>query len=89
MHSAVGPLDAVEKSSGDLATEIVEGDAVRRTLMSLNPRQRAALVLREVYGLSCEEIAHILGTSSGAVKIILWRSRDAFRGHYQHEGGEL
>jgi RNA polymerase sigma-70 factor, ECF subfamily len=89
MHSAVGSLDAVEKSSGDLATEIVEGDAVRRTLMSLNPRQRAALVLREVYGLSCEEIAHILGTSSGAVKIILWRSRDAFRGHYQHEGGEL
>jgi RNA polymerase sigma-70 factor (ECF subfamily) len=89
MHTTVGSIDAVEKSSGDFVTEIVEGDAVRRALMSLNPRQRAALVLREVYGLPCEEIAHILDTSSGAVKLILWRSRDAFRGHYQREGGEL
>lgn len=88
-HPAATSLDVFERSSGDLATEIVECDAVRRALMQLNPRQRAALVLREVYGLSCEEVAHILGTSSGAVKIILWRSRDAFRGHYRHEGGEL
>jgi RNA polymerase sigma factor (sigma-70 family) len=47
-HSAAASLDAVENGSGDFATEIVEGDAVRRALMSLNPRQRAALVLREI-----------------------------------------
>jgi RNA polymerase sigma-70 factor (ECF subfamily) len=88
-HPSAASLEDVENSSGDLATEIVEGDAVRRALMRLNPRQRAALVLREIYGLSCQEIAHILGTSSGAVKLLLWRSRDAFRERYRHEGGEL
>jgi RNA polymerase sigma-70 factor (ECF subfamily) len=88
-NPAATSLDDFERGSGDLATQIVEGDAVRQALMRLSPRQRAALVLREVYGLSCKEIAHILGTSSGAVKVILWRSRDAFRERYRHERGEL
>ncbi len=38
--------------TSDIARRIVERDAVRAVLLQLPPKRRAALVLREVYGLS-------------------------------------
>ena len=47
------------------------------------PKPRAMLVLREVYGLSAEEIAATLAMSLAAVKVALWRARVQFRAAYR------
>jgi RNA polymerase sigma-70 factor (ECF subfamily) len=79
--------EGADLGATDPALRLVEGDAVHRALMALAPRQRAALVLREVYGLTCDEIGASLGISRGAAKTMLWRARDEFRKHYEREGG--
>jgi RNA polymerase sigma-70 factor, ECF subfamily len=56
-------------------------------LLTLSPRQRSILVLHEVYDLTCDEIGHILGISRDAVKMSLWRAREAFRATYLQEDG--
>lgn len=60
-------------------------DAVRATLLTLTPQQRAALVLREVYGFSCAEVGEILGITVAAAKMTLSRGRDAFRVRYTQQ----
>ena len=49
------------------------------SLAEVNPSYRAALVLREVEGMSYEEIAGILEISLGTVKSRILRGRDALR----------
>lgn len=71
----------------DPAMHFVEYDLVQRTLLALSPKQRATLVLREVYGLTCEEIARMLGCSRDAAKMTLWRGREQFRARYIRENG--
>jgi RNA polymerase sigma factor (sigma-70 family) len=46
-------------------------------LQTLGERQRAALVMRELSGLSMAEIAHALATSTGAAKQLLFEARGA------------
>ncbi|HKV86125.1 MAG TPA: RNA polymerase sigma factor [Ktedonobacterales bacterium] len=72
-------------TSADYASHIADADTVRRALMGIAPRHRAALVLREVYGFSCEEVAVALGVSTGAAKTLLWRARSDFRDRYREE----
>jgi len=72
-----------EPARSDPARRFVERDLVQRTLLELAPQQRASLVLREVYGFSCEEIGQTLGVSRGAVKMALLRGREQFRARYQ------
>lgn len=74
--------DAETPARGDTTHAIAERDAVERTLLALPPNQRAALVLREVDGLSCEEIGAALGLSRDAAKMALYRGREGFRRHY-------
>ncbi|MGZ3715278.1 MAG: RNA polymerase sigma factor [Ktedonobacterales bacterium] len=71
----------------DPAMHFVEYDLVQRTLLALSPKQRATLVLREVYGFSCDEIARVLGCSRDATKMTLWRGREQFRARYTRENG--
>jgi RNA polymerase sigma factor (sigma-70 family) len=65
----------------------LDDDSVRRTLVALPGRQRAALILRAVYGMSCAEVAEALGMSRDAAKMLLFRGREAFRTIYGREGG--
>lgn len=51
-------------------------DAAGRLLVRLSPQERAALVLKEAFGLSLEETADTLGTTVGAIKAALHRGRD-------------
>ncbi len=53
--------------------------AVQRALMELNFEQRSVILLREVEGLSCEEVAAALGIPDGTVKSRLSRAREALR----------
>lgn len=48
-------------------------------LQALPERQRSALLMRELSGLSMEEIAGVLSTSPGAAKQVLFEARRALR----------
>ena len=50
-------------------------DAATRLMQALAPQERAALVLKEVFDMSLNEIADALATSVGAVKAALHRGR--------------
>ena len=52
---------------------------IEQALGQVNPKFRAALVLREIEGLSYEEIAEILQISLGTVKSRILRGREALR----------
>src|SRR5262249_52338085 len=52
---------------------------IEAALAQVNPKFRAALVLREIEGLSYEEIAEILEINLGTVKSRILRGRDALR----------
>jgi RNA polymerase sigma-70 factor (ECF subfamily) len=63
------------ESALDRETEALIDEA----LAALNPKFRAALVLREIEGMSYEEIAEVLDISLGTVKSRILRGRDALR----------
>jgi RNA polymerase sigma factor (sigma-70 family) len=50
-------------------------DDVLRALSRLSFNQRSALVMRELEGRSCKEIAEVLGLSVSAVEALLFRAR--------------
>lgn len=52
---------------------------VRETLESLPPKFKAVMVLRDIEGLSCKEIAPVLGTTHATVRWRLHRARQMFR----------
>jgi RNA polymerase sigma-70 factor (ECF subfamily) len=62
---------------------------VQRILAKLSPKHRVALVLKEYQGLSCDEIAEVMGTSRSAVKSLLFRAREEFRQIVAREGSSL
>jgi RNA polymerase sigma-70 factor, ECF subfamily len=55
--------------------ETVEEDEIKTALQALPLGQRTAVVLKDVYGFSCQEIADEIGVSEGAVKVRLHRAR--------------
>jgi RNA polymerase sigma-70 factor (ECF subfamily) len=57
---------------------------VQNALQSLPEHHRTLIVLRELEGLSYEEIAETLGCSRNAVKVRLYRAREALRKKMQH-----
>ena len=79
------PLDEWQES-GHSSNESIDRIAIQKTLSELHPDFRSALVLYYWEQLSCQEIATILKTSTGAVKMRLKRAREAFEKSY---GGEL
>lgn len=86
-EAALSPERGPEMS--DPARRLIERDVVRATLQRLTPQRRAALCLREVYGLSCAEVAKALGISEPAARMTLSRAREQFRELYlREEGGE-
>src|SRR5262249_20769961 len=67
---AASSLDeAYSPSESDPGRRFALRDLVRETLLELSPRSRAILVLREVYDLSADEVAEVMGMSREAVKV--------------------
>jgi RNA polymerase sigma-70 factor (ECF subfamily) len=56
-------------------------ERLREALESLPFDQKTAIVLREIDGLSYDEIGFSLGIAVGTVKSRLARAREALRGH--------
>lgn len=79
---------AHDPAASDPARRVAETDQVRRVLLQLTPKRRAALVLREVYGLSCAEVAATLAMSGPSVRMALHRAREQFRDLYTLAEGD-
>ena len=62
---------------GDTAAAVRDAGTV--LLQRLAPQERAAVVLKELFDYSLEEIAAVLGTTVGAVKAALHRGRTRLR----------
>ena len=79
----LAPLAALERRGGEspyhetLRRE--RARMVQAALLELRFEHRTVLVLREVEGLTCEEVASALGVAEGTVKSRLSRAREAMR----------
>ena len=80
-NRATSPLEhAGEVASardGFAAAEMTH--AVEDALGTLNVRYRTALVLRDLHGLGTGEVADVMGVSRATARVLLHRSRAAFR----------
>ena len=81
----ISHFDPAQASALDPAAGVAESAVVRAALLAMPIRQRSALVLRVVYGLSIPEIAEALGGSKAAAAMTLSRARDGFRARYAQE----
>ena len=76
--------DALERipsprSTEDAATARIEVAELEKALGDLPEHYRAAVVLRDIYGMSTEEIAKELGVSTTAAKVRVHRGRKMLR----------
>jgi len=90
-HHAVAPIrfdtngqwaEPVEPWTGDSEDRLEAstwGPALQSGLEDLPPRQRRVLVLRDVEGLSCDEVCELLDISPGNQRILLHRGRTRLR----------
>ncbi len=85
IEARIAPDDELERDPTRAALLVEQIDQMRRSTARLNGRQRRALVLREVEGLSYAEIADQLGTSPEAIAQILARARMRLRAEYRRE----
>jgi len=69
------PLDDELADSADASDPAAAREAAGTLIGRLSPQQRAAVVLKDVFELSLDEIAEALSTTPGAVKAALHRAR--------------
>jgi RNA polymerase sigma-70 factor (ECF subfamily) len=67
------------RSPFELAADVELRSMVERALTEVNPIFRPAVVLRDIEGMSYDEIADVLGVSLGTVKSRIQRGREALR----------
>ena len=75
------PVDEIEEE-GVVDTDVVELILIERSLSKLPERQRTALLLSDMAGLSYVEVAESIGCSLAAVRVLIHRARLSFRAHY-------
>ncbi len=82
-------LAADEASPEELASSLELDAAVQAAISSIEPGQREVLVLRDVEGLSAQQVSEITGLAVGAVKSKLHRARASLRRALEPVLGEL
>ena len=77
-------VDEVEVAAPDRTDAAVERSElaarVDAALATLTPEQREAFVMKHVEGRSYDEMVELLGVSDDALKMRVYRARDALRG---------
>lgn len=81
------PQHWVEDSDERLAAESLAGP-IRGALDGLPPRQREVVVLRDVDGLTSQEVCEVLQISEANQRVLLHRGRSAMRGALEDQLGE-
>ena len=74
----------VAASPSDPFDEVNLREDVRKMLLSLAPRQRAALVLLDMYGYGSEAAAHIMGIRPSTVRALASQGRAVLRKEGPH-----
>jgi RNA polymerase sigma-70 factor (ECF subfamily) len=91
------PLDAIEHSpqtdtmkqiEAEVRRQEIQGE-VQRALLSLKPKWRLVVILKDIEGLSYEEIAERLNCSTGTVASRLNRSRALLARKLEHLRGQI
>ncbi len=72
-------LEEEVPSEEGLEHRAADRDELARALDRLSPGLRTVVLLKDVYGLSCQEIGREVGASEGAVKVRLHRARSRLR----------
>jgi RNA polymerase sigma-70 factor (ECF subfamily) len=67
------------EAATDPFDEVNLREDVRRMLLALAPRQRAALVLLDLYGYGSEEAARIMGVRPSTVRALATQGRTVLR----------
>src|SRR6266496_6097336 len=70
-ETAAGVPEATEPADPVLGT----GKAVEHLVLTLPPKERACVILKDVFDYSLEEIAELVDSTVGAVKVALNRAR--------------
>ena len=83
--SAIDNLPSTQPSPERLYQSKETACLIEGAIRKLNHKLRAAIVLKEIQGLSYEEIADALGTSVGTVKSRISRAREELRRLLQKE----
>ena len=82
-ESTTEPVSSLADGRAETPYQVLEQserqDLVKRALASLAQPYRTVVVLREMEGLSYEEIARVLGVAEGTVKSRLMRGRELLR----------
>jgi RNA polymerase sigma-70 factor (ECF subfamily) len=86
-HWAAPPEHWVDDADERLDAEALAG-RLRDALDELPPRQREVVILRDVEGLSGEEVCDVLGVSDGNQRILLHRGRSRLRNILELELGQ-
>jgi RNA polymerase sigma-70 factor (ECF subfamily) len=71
--------ESPEPAAGAELERLEEKAALERAMAALDPEDRALLLLREIEGLSYQEISAITGKPLGTVKSGISRAREALR----------
>jgi RNA polymerase sigma-70 factor (ECF subfamily) len=69
------PAEMPDVPADDGTEGRADAELLERALATLPVSQRAVVVLKDVYGWTCEEIGKQMGTTEGAVKVRLFRAR--------------
>lgn len=89
LEGVQGSLASANELDGPAALQQAERhQLVWVVLERLDPRFRAVLVLRDLHGLSCREIAPILKLSHATARWRLHRARQMFREHWERLYGQ-
>ncbi|OUS28533.1 hypothetical protein A9Q99_12075 [Gammaproteobacteria bacterium 45_16_T64] len=59
-------------------------DCIQHTMGNLNEQQRTALSLKDLEGLSLDEICNIIGVSASNVRVLIHRARQRLFQHIDH-----
>ena len=75
-------------AAGDAYEQARTANLIERSLGEMNPRYRAALVLKDLQGLDTAELAGVMEVSRGTADVLVHRARAAFRTVYSRLAGE-
>jgi RNA polymerase sigma-70 factor, ECF subfamily len=84
-----GEPDDMTPESPDVATRVVEADALRSALSTLSPVDAACFLLQAVHGFSTREIAGVVQLRPDVVRKRLSRSRQRLRDAYIAQGSHV
>lgn len=71
----VDPGEMRDVPVADGTEQRADAEVLEAALAKLPPQQRAVVVLKDVYGWTCEEIGRRMGATEGAIKVRLFRAR--------------